>query len=99
MKTICTLNGKIVMSQDGDALEAMQKNAAQYPGAVASVVTDTEYTQLIESQPKTTEEQNSIIKIQIDLLDKRRIRPLAEGDTVYLQQLNDQIKTLRAQLV
>lgn len=47
MKTICVLNGKIVMAQDGDAFKTMEKNAAQYPGAVASVVSDAEYASLL----------------------------------------------------
>jgi hypothetical protein len=38
------------------------------------------------------------IKRQIAELDFRRIRPLAEGDTVFLADLNAQIVALRAQL-
>ena len=41
---------------------------------------------------------NAPIKAQIASLDTKRIRPLAEGDTVFLAKLNDQIKILRAQL-
>ena len=50
MKTITVLNGKIVMSHDGNALKAMTHDAAQYPGAVASVVSDAEYSALISTQ-------------------------------------------------
>ncbi len=98
MRTICTLNGRIIMSQDGNALAIMQKNAAQYPGAVARVVTDDEFKTLEAAQPKTREEINAAIKSEITMLDQRRIRPLAEGDTAYLAQLNEQIAILRAQL-
>lgn len=38
------------------------------------------------------------IKAQIAALDLRRIRPLAEGDTAYLADLNAQIVALRGQL-
>lgn len=38
------------------------------------------------------------IKAQIAALDLRRIRPLAEGDTAYLADLNAQIVALRDQL-
>ena len=41
---------------------------------------------------------NNSIKAQIAALDLKRIRPLAEGDTAYLAQLNTQIAALRAQL-
>lgn len=50
MKTICTLDGRIIMSQDGDALATMERNAAQYPGAVASVVTDEAFAALVAAQ-------------------------------------------------
>lgn len=58
-------------------------------------VTKIEY----DASPTAVEKRNATIKAKIKLLDLKRIRPLAEGDAVYLQQLNDQIKTLRAQLV
>jgi hypothetical protein len=38
------------------------------------------------------------IKIKGDALDKKRVRPLAEGDTEYLQKLTSQIIALRATL-
>lgn len=50
----------------------------------------------IPPAPEPTQEE---IKAQIRALDIKRIRPMAEGDTVYLQSLNDQIAALRAQLV
>lgn len=43
--------------------------------------------------------KNSGTLAQIAALDLKRIRPLAEGDTEYLQTITDQIKTLRAQLI
>ena len=56
MKTICILNDKVIMSQDGDALVAMEANAAQYPSAIASVVSDEEYTRLTLPEPPTYQE-------------------------------------------
>lgn len=47
MKTICTIEGRVVMSQDGDATRTMEVNAAQYPGAVVSVVSDEAYRVLM----------------------------------------------------
>jgi hypothetical protein len=46
MQTICVLDEKIMMSQQGEHLATMQQNALQYQGAVASVVTDAEYAVL-----------------------------------------------------
>jgi hypothetical protein len=46
MQTICVLDEKIMMSQEGEHLATMQQNASQYPGAVASIVTDAEYALL-----------------------------------------------------
>ena len=99
MKTICVLNGKIIMSQDGDALVAMKSNASQYPSAVVSVVTNEEYVALVAAQPKAQDEINDEIKAKIVVLDQKRIRPLAEGDTAYLEKLNEQIKALRDRLI
>ena len=56
-------------------------------------VTKAEY----DSRPAPVPTQQEI-KAQISALDIKRIRPLAEGDTVFLAKLNDQIKILRAQL-
>ena len=36
-----------------------------------------------------------LIDAQLKELDVKRIRPLAEGDTAYLQQLNQQVQALR----
>jgi hypothetical protein len=46
MQTICVLDEKIMMSQAGEHLATMKQNASQYPGAVASIVTDAEYALL-----------------------------------------------------
>ena len=46
----------------------------------------------------TAEEFNAPIKAKIVAIDLKRIRPLAEGDAVFLTNLNDQIKALRAQI-
>jgi len=45
-----------------------------------------------------TKESNMRIKQQIEALDTKRIRPLAEGDTAYLATLNTKIAALRATL-
>lgn len=50
MKTICKIGQKIVMSQDGDAVDVMEKNAAQYPGACVEVVSDDEFYSAMNSQ-------------------------------------------------
>ena len=41
---------------------------------------------------------NAPIYLELDSLDKKRVRPLAEGDTEYLTGLNEQIINLRATL-
>jgi len=46
-----------------------------------------------------TEQHNAPIIAQLNALDIKRIRPLAEGDAAYLADLNAQIVTLRGQLV
>jgi hypothetical protein len=38
------------------------------------------------------------IKQELDALDIKRIRPVAEGDAAYLATLNDQALALRAEL-
>jgi len=43
-------------------------------------------------------ESNVNIIAQIEAIDIKRIRPLAEGDTAYLATLNKQIIALRAKL-
>ena len=37
------------------------------------------------------------IDVELAVIDIKRVRPLAEGDTVYLKTLNDQAVQLRAQ--
>jgi hypothetical protein len=49
MKTVCLLNNKVIMSQDGDAVEAMTQNAEQYPGSTVEVVSDEEFNNLINT--------------------------------------------------
>ena len=49
MKTVCLLNNKVIMSQDGDAVEAMTQNAEQYAGAIVEVVSDEEFNNLINT--------------------------------------------------
>ena len=69
MKTIATLNGVMLMSQDGEALEAMQANAAQY-GAEASVVTDLEYAALVAAQQQPSPTVVSMRQARLALLQQ-----------------------------
>ena len=98
MKTICTLNGRIIMAQDGDALKAMQANAAQYPGAVACAVSDAEYEAIKAAQPKTTEESNALILAELAKMDQKIIRALVEGDTARITAHKAAQTALRAKL-
>lgn len=52
-----------------------------------------------KNAPLSKDEINAPILAQINALDLKRIRPLAEGDTSYLATLNAQISGLRQQLV
>ena len=45
-----------------------------------------------------TPDRKAELVSQISILDIKRIRPLAEGDTEYLLSLNTQIKSLRDEL-
>ncbi len=47
---------------------------------------------------KTQEQRITEIKTELAVIDQRRIRPLAEGDTEYLATLNAQAVALRAEL-
>lgn len=78
MKTICTLNGRIIMSQDGSEIVTMQANASQYPSAVVEVVTTEEFNARLEAQPKTPEEieRDSQSKLRADA------KALAMFDTI-----------------
>ena len=97
---ICIYNNCIIEMQS-DATEGTllaNANAAGIICAVEKEVTAAEYKALLAAQPLTIEESNASIKAQITLLDSKRIRPLAEGDPVYLAKLNEKIVALRAQL-
>lgn len=50
------------------------------------------------AQP-SKESINAPILAQIAQLDQKRIRPIAEGDSVYLATLNAQVAELRSKLV
>lgn len=43
-------------------------------------------------------DKKTVLIRQLKLLDNKKIRPLAEGDTAFLQTLNEQTKELRKQL-
>ena len=75
MKTVCIINNKIVMSQDGDAIEAMTLNAAQYEGATVQVITDEEFE---NSKPAPTYAQKRLAEYppMADYLDA-----IVKGDT------------------
>lgn len=60
MKTICVLDGRIVMSQDGDAIDTMTQNASQFPGAVVSVVSDEEFATRMDAQKPPTDIHDQI---------------------------------------
>ncbi len=81
MKTICVLNGRIIMSQDGEALLAMESNAAQYAGAIVSVVDDAAYDSLILGQPKLPEETAAEAERQAqrDLLLEAKAPPMFDA--------------------
>lgn len=69
----------------------------------ATELTESEWNsrQSIPYQPtpeESKERWNEEIKRQLAALDLKRIRPLAEGDTVFLSELNKRIVELRAQL-
>lgn len=50
MKTVCILNGRIVMHQDGDAVTAMEENAAQYSGATVQTMDDETFVAAMAAQ-------------------------------------------------
>lgn len=50
------------------------------------------------SAEELSEKRKQEIQSQLFDIDRRRIRPLAEGDTDFLQALNDQAQALRAEL-
>lgn len=52
----------------------------------------------LKNPAREKNEFNAAIKKQIEALDIKRIRPLAEGDALFLDGLNKQIAALRAQL-
>jgi len=75
---------------DADAKEQKERDATPEEQA--------EINARRNAQP-TKEQINAPILAQISKLDLKRIRPLAEGDTEYLAQLNAQIINLRNTLV
>lgn len=46
----------------------------------------------------TIEERIASLKAQLSSIDMKRIRPMAEGDTAFLSDLNSQAENLRAEL-
>lgn len=72
------MDGRIVMSQDGEGIEAMERNAAQYPGAAAKVVSDSEYAALMAAQPPDA--ADAIQKVKAEA--QRRILTRLPGSTL-----------------
>ncbi len=58
-------------------------------------ITDEEWTVIQEAQKDPIIEWNRPIKAQLDALDQKRIRPMAEADAAFLKTLNDKIIVLR----
>lgn len=87
MKTICTLDGRIIMSQDGDALATMERNATQYPGAVASVVTDEAFAALVAEQADSADLIPGLLA-EFRLLREQVLNRLT-GVFLDMQALND----------
>lgn len=112
MNRVClTTGGKLIEMQSGGddrpdlmemRLDTLRQNAlnAGYTEDQIEVkwVTDAEWAIIQEAQKDPIVEWNRPILAKLDSLDKKRIRPLAEGDTEYLAGLNEQIIALRATL-
>lgn len=64
------------------------------------VLTDGQWvmTYTVIQRTDVTEIHKEAIKARLRELDAKRIRPLAEGDTAYLQSLNSEVIALRSQL-
>lgn len=61
-------------------------------------VLDLDTETIAANQARQVEQNNTRIKAEIAVLDLKRIRPLAEGDTAFLDNLNAQTILLRKQL-
>ena len=83
--------------EDGGKVYIVEAGATREPTATEWQAIKAEASALTAQQARR--DQNAPILQQIETLDKRRIRPLAEGDAAYLAKLNKQIAALRAQLV
>lgn len=71
----------------------IQSDATGYPVAV-----DLPPPSAAEVAAKTRADRIAQTKLELAILDGKKIRPLAEGDAAYLATLNAQTATLRAEL-
>lgn len=94
MKTICVVAGKVVMSQDGEAAEAMRENAAQVGGAV-SVVTDEEYDTMTADPGEEIRQQIAAIEAQFTTTMQMRVAMQDADAIAQTQSLLAQITSLR----
>lgn len=93
-------NGKVMETGDFDSIEGRFHHSLVWIECGPEVVAGYSYdgASFAAPPPPTSDDLNSAIKSKIAELDTKRIRPLAEGDTAYLAQLNEQIAALRGQL-
>ena len=89
------MNFKVVKDISGNVI-AFGLNCVEYEPTVAEGNT----LEIRDELPIIPTENPRIaaIKAELDALDFKRIRPIAEGDTVYLAELNKQVLTLRSEL-
>lgn len=86
---------KIVTDADG-IITAAGPNCEEFQPAVA----EGSALEIVEDLPVIPIPNPRIAEIKAELtsLDFKRIRPIAEGDTEYLAELNTQVLALRAEL-
>ena len=90
MKTVCLLNNKVIMSQDGEAVEAMTLNAFQYEGATVEIITDEEFEK--KKTPLTYEQKRQAeYPPMTDYLDA-----IVKGDTAQQQAYIDACLAVKA---
>lgn len=93
MTTYKYLNDSVVAKIDDDGLSRMSCTI-ENPEYLAWIA-EGNTPEPADPVPNPRIEQ---IKQELSILDTKKIRPLAEGDTVYLDSLNAQTLTLRDEL-
>lgn len=86
---------KVVRNQLGEAICYGPNDDNYEPGIPAGCVLRVEET----VPPPSKDALNAPIKALLAALDVKRVRSVAEGDTVYLTKLNEQAVALRAKLI